>query len=190
MGGAIAHLLSRSGARIVAWADDEKCVSKDDGLDVAQLLRSRANGRITGAGGAARTGPPAEVLGARCDVLVLAAISRAFDLDKVPHLACRAIVEAANLALSGEVEGALHRAGVVVIPDILASAGGSIAVEALYSGTPADGQAILAHVSHRIAALVQQTLDSSRTMRLTPREAAMRNAAWCGDDASTGVTGG
>jgi glutamate dehydrogenase/leucine dehydrogenase len=79
---------------------------------------------------------------------------------------------------------------VVVIPDILASAGGSIAVEALYSGTPADGQAVLAHVSHRIAALVQQTLDSSRTMGLTPRDAAMRNAARCGDDDSNGATGG
>ena len=174
VGGATAWLLAREGARIVAWADDEKCRKSDGGLDVRALLAARRGGRLPWA--EAEQAPSAEVLRTPCDILVLAAVSRAFGVEEVPRLACRGVVEAANLALEPDVEEALHAAGILVVPDLIAGAGGSLAVEALYTADPRDGQAILDHVTRRAGELARDCLARSRATGRTPRAAAMERA--------------
>ncbi|PCC73944.1 glutamate dehydrogenase (NAD(P)+) [Nannocystis exedens] len=167
MGGGAAWLLDRVGCRVVAWADDLRCLVADDGLDVAALLAGRRDGRLPEL--AAEVRPSAAVLQADCDVLILAAVSRAFAEGLVPRLRCAGVVEAANLALAPEVEDALHAAGVLVIPDLLASAGGSLAVEALYAGAPERPADVLAHVERRVAARVEHVLTDSRAVGRSPR---------------------
>ncbi|MBL9037144.1 MAG: Glu/Leu/Phe/Val dehydrogenase [Archangium sp.] len=174
MGGATAYLLAKAGIPVVAWADDEKCLLNPAGLDVTTLVRGRQAGRLPASPGAA---PSKAVLTAEADVLVLAAISRAFGADVVPTLKARAIVEAANLALTHEVEELFHQRGVAVIPDLLASVGGSIAVEALYVGAPKDGETILRHVDQRASALVTQLLEASKAQKLSPRRIVDAQAA-------------
>lgn len=170
MGGGAAHLLARAGCRVVAWADDRACWLRDDGLDVASLLAARRGGSLP-------TPPearaPAEVLTAACDVLILAAVSHAFDAQQVARLRCAGVVEAANLALAPAVEDALHQAGVVVVPDLLASAGGSLAVEALYVRVPEGPAEILAHVERRVGERVTALLGRSRAAGQAPRATLM-----------------
>ena len=166
MGGGAAHLLDRAGCRIVAWADDVRCFIAERGLDVAALLAGRRDGRLPDGPGAQ---PSAAVLTAECDVLVLAAVSRAFDLPAIADLRCAGIVEAANLALAPAVADALHAAGVLVVPDLLASAGGSLAIEALYTGAPTGPADVVAHVERRVAARVGEVLAASRARARSPR---------------------
>jgi glutamate dehydrogenase (NAD(P)+) len=176
IGGGVAHLLAALGAPVVAWADDEKTLVARDGLDVAALLEARRGRRLpAAASGASAAGSPA-VLEADCDVLVLAAISNAIDSDGAARLRCRGVVSAANLALRGEVEDELHRRGLVVIPDLVASAGGSLAVEALYEGEPRVGEDILVHVERRMRAVVGELLAESARRGVPPRRAARERA--------------
>ncbi|WAS90783.1 Glu/Leu/Phe/Val dehydrogenase dimerization domain-containing protein [Nannocystis punicea] len=167
MGGGAAWLLDRVGCRVVAWADDVRCLVADAGLDVPALLDGRHGGRLPELGADVR--PSAAVLEAGCDVLILAAVSRAFAVDVVPRLGCAGVVEAANLALAPEVEDALHAAGVPAIPDLLASAGGSLAIEAIYAGDPLGPADVLAHVERRVAARVEHVLADSRATGRSPR---------------------
>ncbi|MDC0723719.1 Glu/Leu/Phe/Val dehydrogenase dimerization domain-containing protein [Nannocystis bainbridge] len=167
MGGGAAYLLDRIGCRVVAWADDLRCLVDEGGLDVATLLAGRREGRLPAVPGEAR--PSAEILHVPCDLLILAAVSRAVAVDAVPRLGCAGVVEAANLALAPDVADALHAAGVLVIPDLLASAGGSLAVEALYAGDPSGPADVLAHVERRVAARVEHVLADSRTTGRSPR---------------------
>ncbi len=166
MGGGAARLLAAAGARVVAWSDDRRCLRGPAGLDVADLLARRDGGRLPAGEGDA---PPAALADAACDVVVLAAIARGLDAAQVRRLRARAIVEAANLALDDDAARAAHEAGVVVVPDVLASAGGSLAVEALYAAAPTCGADILAHVERRARALIAPLLDEARRAHLPPR---------------------
>jgi glutamate dehydrogenase (NAD(P)+) len=113
---------------------------------------------------------PAQVLTTDCDVLVLAAVSHAVSAATVPELGCRALVAGANLGLSDEIEQSLATKGVLVVPDLVAGAGGSLAVEALYRGNPRTGSDIIEHVSRRVRAIVHDVLPASIERAITPRE--------------------
>jgi glutamate dehydrogenase/leucine dehydrogenase len=171
MGGATAKILANAGVKIVAWGDEQQCLSDPNGLDVHTLLRNRRSGTLPP--GRVPAMQPHRVLHASCDVLVLAAVSRAITEDELPHLKCRGIAVAANLGLELPVEEALHRAGIIVIPDIVASSGGSLAIEAIYAGKPQTGRDILDHVHARTTTLVREVLEFSKKTSLTPRAAAL-----------------
>jgi glutamate dehydrogenase/leucine dehydrogenase len=174
VGGAAAALLAGRGVRVVAWADDEKCLYAENGLDVPQLLAGRQRGRLPRSGGTVRES--ASVLREPCDVLILAAVSRAFGVDAVASLRCRGIVELANLALDRDVEDALHERGVVVVPDLLGSVGGSLAVEALYETRPETTDDVVVHVERRSGAAIREALAESARSKQSLRAVVLERA--------------
>jgi glutamate dehydrogenase (NAD(P)+) len=173
MGGGVARLLASSGVRVVAWADDQKCLVDRGGLDVEKCLAGRSHGRLPAIG---ESRPSNEIFDTDCDVIILAAVSYAFDDDTVPRLRCRGIVQAANLALNHRVEATLHERGILIVPDLVASVGGSLAVEALYSTKASSGADILGHVRSRASELTDSLLDACAAERCTPRASAMNRA--------------
>ena len=66
----------------------------------------------------------AELLSLECDILIPAALENAIDASECCRRAGIPIVEAANHPVSPEADAALAEGGVIVIPDILANAGG------------------------------------------------------------------
>lgn len=173
MGGGTAKLLARAGVRITAWADDQHLHRAATGLPVDELLGGRRDGRLPAP---AAPAPSAGILDEPCDVLVLAAISNAVRADDLARLRTRAVVQAANLAMPAQVEEQAHAAGILVVPDLLASAGGSLAVEALYEGAPTTGDDILTHVRERATALVAAALRAGAEQRV-PLRAVVRAQA-------------
>jgi len=155
MGGFTALLLHECGVRVTAWAGDQKCLVDPDGLPVPELLRGRVGGRLPYREFAR---PSDQVLSSACDLLILAAVSDAIEVSVVDQLRCRGIVVAANLGIAEAVEWALAERGIVVVPDLLASVGGSVAVEALYAQVPTTGEDILNHVDFRAAASIDYWL--------------------------------
>ena len=126
VGSHAARLLHEAGTRVVAVSDELGGVTSPDGLDVPALLEHVARtGTVTGfAEGDPLTN--AELLALDVDLLVPAAVEGVIDADTAHAVKARWVVEAANGPTTSEGDRVLAERGVVVVPDILANAGGVV----------------------------------------------------------------
>ena len=124
VGSHAALLIAERGGRIVAVADHAGGVANEGGLDVA-ALRAWAGEHRTVAGfpgGEAFDGP--EVIAWPAHVLIPAALEDAIDEKNAPQVQAKVIVEAANGPTTPEADALLRDRDVLIVPDILANAGG------------------------------------------------------------------
>jgi len=123
-GSSIAEYLSKRGATVVAVSDRTGTVYSRDGLDVAAVIKQKAEtGSVTGIPGTERLGPQG-VVEVECDILVPAATEMQITAANASRIQARLIVEAANGPTTREADRILAERGIHVVPDILASAGG------------------------------------------------------------------
>jgi glutamate dehydrogenase (NAD(P)+) len=124
VGANAARLVAEQGARIVAVADYMGGVSNDDGLDIDALNNWVAEHRTVKGfdGGKPFNGP--EVITWDVDVLIPAALEDAINEENVAEVKADIIVEGANAPTSPAAHEALVQRGVLIVPDILANAGG------------------------------------------------------------------
>jgi glutamate dehydrogenase (NAD(P)+) len=126
VGSVTARLLWREGATVVAVTDARGGVLNDRGLDI-RALSAHVSQAGTVAGFA--DGEPisnAELLELSCDVLVPAALGGQITERNADRIRARIIAEGANGPTSPEADEILDDRGILVIPDILANAGGVI----------------------------------------------------------------
>ncbi|MCC7538162.1 MAG: glutamate dehydrogenase [Deltaproteobacteria bacterium] len=124
VGSHTARLLHGAGARIVAVGDVKGAIAKDDGLDVPALLAHvKSTGSVVGFPDT-RSVAADELLVLDCDVLVPAALGGVLHRDNARHVRASLVVEGANGPTTPEADAVLHERGIVVVPDILANAGG------------------------------------------------------------------
>ncbi len=124
VGSGVASVLEQRGMRVVAISGRDGGVHNPAGLNVSALLAEREKGlQLSGSSLGDRISNE-ELLGLDVDVLVPAAVEMAITGANVAAVRATMIVEAANSPLSPEADLELQRRGVVVIPDILANAGG------------------------------------------------------------------
>ncbi len=126
VGSVTARLLWREGATVVAVTDARGGVFNAHGLDIRELAKHVAEaGTVAGFAGAdALTN--AELLELPCDVLVPAALGGQITERNADRLRARIIVEGANGPTTPEADQIAADRGIVVIPDILANAGGVV----------------------------------------------------------------
>jgi len=124
VGSHAARLIADRGATIVAVADHTGGVSNDDGLDIAALIEwtAKHDGVKGFPGGEAFEGP--EVITWDADVLVPAALEDAITKANAGDVKASIIVEGANGPTTPEADEILNERGILIIPDILANAGG------------------------------------------------------------------
>jgi glutamate dehydrogenase (NAD(P)+) len=120
-----AKYLHDAECRLVAVGDATAAFHRAEGLDVIELLRHAREhgGRLAGFGG----GEPisaAELLAADCDVLIPAALGGVLTTANAADVKAALIVEAANEPIEPEADRIFHDRGTIVLPDILANAGG------------------------------------------------------------------
>jgi len=124
VGAVAARRFMEAGARIVAVSDSQGGVHDDNGLDVnAVMAYRRAHGTVVGTPGTA-TVTNADLLTLDCDILIPAALGRAITGTNAAAVKAKLIVEGANAPVLPEAETILAERGVVVLPDIVANAGG------------------------------------------------------------------
>ena len=112
------------GALVVALSDASGGVADPAGLDVPAVEAwVDEHGVIEGYPGAEAIGRSA-VLEVECDVLIPAALEQQITEENADRLRCRLVVEAANGPTTPEAEALLAERGVLVVPDVLANAGG------------------------------------------------------------------
>lgn len=122
-----AHELAARGATVVAVSDVNGGVMRGEGLDVAALAAAMAQGgsvvdRVGHDG--VESIDNAQLLELDVDVLIPAAIERVITEDNAPRIRASIVLEAANHPTTPGADKLLADQGVVVVPDILANAGG------------------------------------------------------------------
>lgn len=124
VGSHAARRLAELGATIVAVSDVHGGVIRGSGLDIeAAIAHVRDAGRLEGL---PETEPISndELLALGCDILIPAALEGAIHCGNVDRVRARIVVEAANMPITHMADDHLQDAGVTVVPDLLANAGG------------------------------------------------------------------
>lgn len=124
VGSHAARLMAERGAKIVAVGDHAGGVSKADGLEVPALIRWTNEHKTVKGFPDADSFESSEVLTWNADVLIPAALGGVLNGENAPHVRAKYVVEAANAPTTPEAHEILEKNGVVIIPDILANAGG------------------------------------------------------------------
>ncbi len=119
-----ARLIGGRGCRVVAVSDVRGGIYKEDGLDVQAVYdHVRESGSVVDAPATERITND-ELLELDVDVLIPAALDRVINDRNAQNVKARVVVEAANHPVTPAADAILQDRGVVVIPDILANAGG------------------------------------------------------------------
>jgi glutamate dehydrogenase (NAD(P)+) len=124
VGGPLAFLLHSAGMRVVAVADVGGAVANEGGLDAGRLSdHVAATGSVAGFPGGETISAEA-IWDVECELLVPAALGGAIDEGVARRVRAKVVVEAANGPTTVAAQAVLDERGVVVVPDILANAGG------------------------------------------------------------------
>jgi glutamate dehydrogenase (NAD(P)+) len=121
-----AKLAHERGATIVAVSDSSGAIHNADGFDPVDVKEyKRETGSVTGYHGADDDElTNTDLLTMDVDLLIPAALENAIDADIAEAVSADVVVEAANGPLTPDADDVLVDKDVVVVPDILANAGG------------------------------------------------------------------
>ncbi len=122
-----ARMLHADGYRIVGVSDSQSALYAADGMDpLAVIEYKKRTGSLRGAPAHGRTQETSNkaLLEQECDILVPAAMENQIDAQNAPNIQARIVLEMANGPITPGGDQALNNNGVIVIPDILANAGG------------------------------------------------------------------
>jgi glutamate dehydrogenase (NAD(P)+) len=124
VGGPLAFLLSSAGMRVVAVSDIGGAILNEGGIDASALADHVAVNRSVAGFHGAEAIDPDELWEVPSELLVPAALGGVITADVAERVAAPLVVEAANGPTTREAEPVFDRRNVVVVPDILANAGG------------------------------------------------------------------
>lgn len=124
VGSQSARLLHEAGARMVAVSDQQGAIRNDCGIDVHALLKHHAEHHTVVGFKGAEPMDPKELLTLAVDLLVPAATENQITEANAAKVRAKVVVEGANGPTSPEADPILLSNGVLVVPDILANAGG------------------------------------------------------------------
>lgn len=124
-GSYLAKFLHDAGAKVVGISDAYGALYDPNGLDIDDLLDRRDSfGQVTQLFPNRITNK--ELLVQDCDILVPAAIENQITEENAPEIKAKLLVEAANGPTTLKATEILTQRGVLIVPDVLASAGGVV----------------------------------------------------------------
>lgn len=124
VGSVSAELFNEKGARVVAVQDHSATLYQAAGIDIPALQRwQQQHGSIQGFPGADSVTDEA-FWSLDYDILIPAALEGQITAARAAQLTCRMVIEGANGPTLPEADDILQRRGIVLIPDVIANAGG------------------------------------------------------------------
>lgn len=121
----LAKALSNLGAKVIGISDAYGALHDPEGLDIDYLIDRRDSfGTVTALFDNTITNK--ELLEKECDILVPAAIGNQITSENAHQINAKIVVEAANGPTTEEATKILTERGILLVPDVLASAGGVI----------------------------------------------------------------
>jgi glutamate dehydrogenase (NAD(P)+) len=126
VGSNLALILADQGATIVGLSDSSAAAYNADGIDVrAALEHKRETGSLEGLS-ATETLTNEELLLVDCDVLAPCALEQVITGENADQVKAAIVCEGANGPVTPEADNILDDRGVLVLPDVLANAGGVV----------------------------------------------------------------
>lgn len=123
-GSIAARLLAEKKAKVIAVSDSRGAVHNSRGIDPIKALRYKErSGTVVGMPGASRLNAD-DLLTMKCDILVPAALENSITLHNADQIKAKIVAEAANGPTTPHADEVLSRKNIMVLPDILANAGG------------------------------------------------------------------
>jgi glutamate dehydrogenase (NAD(P)+) len=112
---------------MVGVADATGAVAAEDGIDAEKLAEHvRDGGKVTDFDSGADQIDPDDLVALDCDVFIPAALGGMIHSDNADRMRCRMMVEGANSPTTPKADEILNDNGVLIIPDVLANAGGVV----------------------------------------------------------------
>lgn len=166
--------LSDFGAKIVAVSDSKGVIYNENGLDVKKLygVKQKTGSVVNYKSG--KVLPNKEIFELPVDVVIPGALPDVITKDNVDKIKAKIVVEAANIPTTPEMEGILHRKGILVVPDFVANAGGVISSYAEYRGH--NPKKMFELVEKKIKRNVKIVLERAEKENVKPRDAALKIA--------------
>jgi len=174
VGSFAAKFLSEVGARLVAVSDSKGVIYNIDGLDFAKLSEIKKQT------GSVINYQPGNVLENKkifelsVDILIPAALPDVINSSNVNDVKAKILVEGANIPTTPEMETILHNRGILVVPDIVANAGGLISSYCEYKGY--DENKMFALVEKKIKKNTRTVLRKAKKEKIMPRDTGLEIA--------------
>ncbi|HET7453657.1 MAG TPA: Glu/Leu/Phe/Val dehydrogenase, partial [Thermoanaerobaculia bacterium] len=173
-----ARLLWEMGMRVIAVSDTGGGIYNPSGLPIDQVIAAKEKtGSVRGFAGKAEKISGNAVLEVAADILVPAALEGVITAENAPRIKAKIIAEAANGPTTPEADDILRKKDVLVIPDILANAGGVTVsyfewVQDLYSFFW-DTEFVYGHLQKTMEHGFREVFAAARQHRTTMRTGAM-----------------
>jgi glutamate dehydrogenase (NAD(P)+) len=124
VGGIAARLFQEAGAKVVAVQDHTGSLYKSSGIDAVALFdHVGKHGGVAGFEGADPVSKD-EFWTIESDILIPAALEGQITEENAPKIRTKIVVEGANGPTTTAADDILHDKGILVIPDVVANAGG------------------------------------------------------------------
>lgn len=118
----VASFFNNASHSVIAVSDSSGAIYNEEGLDIEKLIEYKKDtGSVVGFENSKNI---EKILETNCDVLIPAALENQITADNADNINTKLILELANGPTTTEADDILFEKGIVVIPDILANAGG------------------------------------------------------------------
>ncbi|XP_053605324.1 glutamate dehydrogenase, mitochondrial-like [Plodia interpunctella] len=124
VGSYAAIYLEKHGVKIIGVVEFDCNLHNPDGIKCQELQTYMRQNRGSGKGFPGARDGGRDLMFQRCDILVVAAMEKAITVDVAKKLNCRVIGEGANGPTTPAADVILREKKILVIPDLLANAGG------------------------------------------------------------------
>jgi glutamate dehydrogenase (NAD(P)+) len=165
-----ARFLAEKGAMLVGASDTRGTIVDENGLDLAALIALKEGRALHDYPCGCKLGVDA-VIDIPCEIWIPAARPDVIHADNVARLQTQLVAEGANIPCTAEAEQALAARGVLVLPRLIANAGGVICAAVEYRG--GTETAALALIDEKIRSNTEAMPDEVRRTDALPRTAAL-----------------
>ncbi len=123
-GNNFAKLIQQDKSKIIALSDSTSGIYNQEGIDIIKALEHKQKtGSLKNLPNTTEISNQ-ELLKLNCDILVPAALANQITKENAPDINAKIILELANGPTTPEADKILENKGVLILPDILANAGG------------------------------------------------------------------
>jgi glutamate dehydrogenase (NAD(P)+) len=164
------RFLAERGATIVAVADSGGAVQDPDGLELEKLEAWTLDSNSVGTFPDAEPIEADELVAVDCEIWIPAARPDVLTSDNAGRLRASVVLEGANIPTTAQAQEILERRGVLVIPDIIANAGGVICGSIEYHG--GTRSQAFDYISEKIHQNTTAVVTRAASKGISPRAAA------------------
>jgi len=171
VGKAAAQFLTERGATIIATCDTGGAIHDPEGIDIPALIEFKKSGRSVKDSGLGKPLTHEEMLKMESDIFIPSARPDIFTVDNQHWLQTKLVLEGANIPITHEAAEIMRDRGVVIVPDVIANAGGVICAASEYQKM-SEKQAF-ERIESTISRNTVEVLERSLKQRQYPHAAAI-----------------